>query len=335
MWKGYCSLFLLLQTGLLEKKVFCSVFESSRIPLSLFSSVYFISSPWPFNMFLNSFQSVESSTKLWSCREDIWLVKSQKHCNLALFKSLLFDETGSDPMPFRLDLSTTGTVARSSVSPVVMNFCLGPKSTLSGRFFLFHLVSGLFSLFSRAPHFSSLPRFFFHFCSCRLFEPPPKCCSDQLFFAWFSESRVLRPSTRAMTGELKAEIVEVNDPVAGSRFSKLIIRSHGSRSLFKRLISIWDSWWADPDFIKNSSNLQPDFLGENWKLKQAHYFIDKDAVAKVSTNFAANNITYRMRGRPSETRQCNTNIPFRRQPADLQSAKKARCRWRRHDQRCQ
>lgn len=41
---------------------------------------------------------------------------------------------------------------------------------------------------------------------------------------------------------------------------------------------------------------QPDFLGENWKQKQAHYFIDKDSVEKVKINLADNNITYHMRG---------------------------------------
>ncbi|CAI2354187.1 unnamed protein product [Caenorhabditis sp. 36 PRJEB53466] len=47
--------------------------------------------------------------------------------------------------------------------------------------------------------------------------------------------------------------------------------------------------------IDQHLGFMPDFLGENWKLKQAHYFIDKDSVSKVESNFAANNITYRMR----------------------------------------
>ncbi|EFP05999.1 hypothetical protein CRE_04950 [Caenorhabditis remanei] len=47
--------------------------------------------------------------------------------------------------------------------------------------------------------------------------------------------------------------------------------------------------------IDKNLGFMPDFLGENWKQKQAHYFIDKDSVEKVRSNLAMNNITYQMR----------------------------------------
>lgn len=47
--------------------------------------------------------------------------------------------------------------------------------------------------------------------------------------------------------------------------------------------------------IDKNLGFMPDFLGENWKQKQAHYFIDKDSVEKVRTNLDSHNITYQMR----------------------------------------
>uniref|UniRef100_A0A8R1HUL0 Peptidase_M14 domain-containing protein n=1 Tax=Caenorhabditis japonica TaxID=281687 RepID=A0A8R1HUL0_CAEJA len=65
--------------------------------------------------------------------------------------------------------------------------------------------------------------------------------------------------------------------------------------------------------IEQHLGFMPDFLGENWKLQQAHYFIEKDSVARVSRQLTANNITHRMR-------DLNQNIFKVRKRRDLENS---------------